>query len=384
MPNAKILVVADTPEVSSALIDQLLPAAGYTAIKADDFNAPPAADAILVDISQLRSASPFSGLKAQRRMGCEAPALLFVPRLTEQMAAEVFTLGIRDLALKPLEDETRLSKLAEFVTKVLTERDQAAVQTRLSETQADLQRRLEEMNTLSKIGRGISAATDVDTILARIVEAAVYLTKADEGAVFLLDEKTGQLILRAEQGMGTQRAAALKQPSQDSDAMVALQTSKPVLKGGETEHKVKTGYLARALVNVPIVMGDRAVGVLAVYGMGAQAFELTDQAVVSSLADYAAIALSKVQSMEQVAAQARSAVEAARKTLLHAETLFDPVDGIESQIDTLMTGGFGPVSETQHSAMSRIKSAAGRIKEVIGFIRETVNEAQGRPSSGGR
>ena len=37
MPNAQILVVADTPEVSSALIDHLLPDAGYKAIKADDF-----------------------------------------------------------------------------------------------------------------------------------------------------------------------------------------------------------------------------------------------------------------------------------------------------------------------------------------------------------
>src|SRR5512146_440522 len=76
MANAQILVVADTPEFSSALIDHLLPAAGYKAVKADDFTPPPAADAILVDVSQLRSASPFGGLKAQRRMGCEAPAIL--------------------------------------------------------------------------------------------------------------------------------------------------------------------------------------------------------------------------------------------------------------------------------------------------------------------
>jgi GAF domain-containing protein len=218
--------------------------------------------------------------------------------------------------------------------------------------------------------------TDVETILARIVEAAVYLTRADEGAVFLLDERTGELILRAEQGMGAQRAAALKQPSRDSDAMVALQTGKAVLKGGETEHKVKTGYLARALVNVPIVLGERTVGVLAVYGMGAQAFEATDQAVASSLADYAAIALSKAQSLQAMSGRANAAIDAARKALLHAETLFDPVDGIEAQTDTLLAGGFGQLSEQQESAVRRIQQAAERIKEVIGLIRETVQTSR--------
>jgi GAF domain-containing protein len=224
---------------------------------------------------------------------------------------------------------------------------------------------------------------DVDTILARIVEAAVYLTKADEGAVFLLDENTGQLFLRAEQGMGSQRAAALRQPSVDSDAMVAVQTAKAIRKGGETEHKVKTGYLARALVNVPIVLGTRAIGVLAVYGMGKQAFAATDQAVVSSLADFAAIALSKVRLVAEITERASQAVEAAHKTLLHAETLFDPVDGIESQVDTLLSGGFGPLNEQQHSAITRVKSATDRLKEVVGFMRKMVDEAKSQLPAGG-
>jgi two-component system NtrC family sensor kinase len=381
MANARVLVIADNSEISDSLIGQILPQAGYQATKADEFTPPPVTDVILVDISLLRSASPFATLKAQRRMGCEAPAILFVPRLTDQMAADVFPLGVRDLVLKPVENDARLSKLAEFVARIEAERNQAAIQNSLARTQADLQRRLEEKSTLSKIGRSIGALTDVDTILSRIVEAGVYLTRADEGALFLQEDTTGQLILRAEQGMGAKRAAALKEPSRDSDAMVALQTGKPVLKGGETEHKVKTGYLARALVNVPITLGERTVGVLAVYGMGAQAFELSDQAVLTSLADYVAIALSKAQSLAAMTDRSEAAVDAARKTLLHAETLFDPVDGIESQADTLLGGGFGQLSEPQYAAVTRIKQATFRVKEVIGLIRDSVAEAQGKPAS---
>ena len=376
MAAPHILVAADTTEVSDQLIGGLLPKAGYQISKADEFNAPPAnIDIILVDVSMLRSTSPFAMLKAQRRLGCEAPAVLFVPRVTEQMATELFPLGVRELVLKPVEDEVRLARLDEFVKRIMAERDQAAVQQNLSQTQTDLARRLEEMSTLSRIGRAISSASDIDTMLSHIVEAAVFLTRADEGAVFLVDKENAGLILRAEQGMGTQRAAALQQPSKDSDAMAVLQSGKPVLKGGETEHKVKTGYLARALINVPIVVGQQVAGVLAVYSLGKHTFEPSDQAVLVSLADYAAIALDKVNALLQLKGEIDEAAKAGKTVMSHAETLFDPVDGIESQVDTLLSGGFGPLTETQSGAVQRIKSATGRLKEVIGFIRQSMPDA---------
>src|SRR6185436_17206398 len=101
MAAPHILVAADTAEASDQLISGLLPKAGYQITKADEFNAPPdGVDIILVDVSMLRSASPFATLKAQRRLGCEAPAILFVPRVTEQIATELFPLGVRELVLK--------------------------------------------------------------------------------------------------------------------------------------------------------------------------------------------------------------------------------------------------------------------------------------------
>ncbi len=376
MANAHILVVADTAEAADLLVTKVLPQAGYQATKADDFNAPPPCDVVLVDISLLRSTSPFAVLKAQRRMGCEAPGILFVPRVTEQMAAEIFPLGIRDLVLKPTEEGTRLSKLAEFVARIQAERDQASVQQNLAKAQADLARRLEEMSTLSRIGRAIGSLAEIDTMLSHIVEAAVFLTRADEGAVFLVDKHNGALVLRAEQGMGTQRAAALQQPSRDSDAMTVLQSGKPVMKGGETEHKVKTGYLARALINVPIVADQTVTGVLAVYSLGKHNFEASDQAVLTSLADYAAIALDKANALARLKDQIDVATKAAQTVMTHAETLFDPVDGIEAQVDTLLSGGFDPLTEKQRSAVSRIKQATGRLKDVIGLIRQTMAEGK--------
>ncbi len=376
MNNAHVLVLSDTAEVADYLADVLLPQAGYTATKANDFAPPPPCDAILVDISLLRSTSPFASLKVQRRMGSDAPAILFVPRLTEQMAAEVFPLGIRELVLKPVEDTARLERLAEFVSRAQEEQNQAAIREHLAQAQDALARRLDEIKTLSRIIRAIGSLSDLDTMLARIVEAGVYLTGAEEGAIYLRDNDSGQLLMGAQQGMGATRAEAIRQPSADSDAMVVLQTGQPVMKSGETEHKVKTGHLAYALINVPIILGSETLGVLAVYNsQSPRSFEDSDQVVLGSLADYAAIALDKVNLLAMQDSRVDAALEKSHRVFLHAQTLYDPVDGIESQVDTLLAGGFDPITEKQHGAVTRIRQATTRLKEVIEFIREEIEQA---------
>ncbi len=369
MSSPHILVVADTAEAANYLANQLLPQAGYITTLAEDFAVPPPCDAILCDVTHLRG-SPLAGLKAQRRMGSQAPAMLMAHRLTEEMAVEVFALGVREFVAKPVEDDLLLGKLAEFVSRIMQEKEQARVAESLEKTKATLARRLDEMAVLSRIGRSIAALSDLDTLLSRIVEAGVYLTRADEGAIFLLDEESGQLLLRAEQGLGTKQAQIIRQPSNDSDAMAALRSGEPIMKSGEAEHKVRTGYLVRALINVPIIIGRKPIGVLAVYNHGTQSFETADQTVLISLADFAAIALDKVNSLERYERQIAAALETAHKVKLHAETLFDPVDGIEAQADTLLSGGFDPLTEKQRTAVARIKQATTRLKEIVGFIRE--------------
>jgi transcriptional regulator with GAF, ATPase, and Fis domain len=275
-----------------------------------------------------------------------------------------------------VEDAARLEKLAEFVSRVQEEQDQIAIREHLAEVQDALARRLDEIKTLSRIIRAIGSLSDLDTMLAHIVESGVYLTGAEEGAIFLRDGDSDQLLMCAQQGMGASRAEAIRQPSTDSDAMVVFQTGQPMMKSGETQHKVKTGHLANALINVPIILGSETLGVLAVYNsQSPRSFEDSDQIVLGSLADYAAIALDKVNLLALQDSHMDAALEKSRRVFLHAQTLYDPVDGIESQVETLLAGGFGPLAEKQHSAITRIKQATTRLKEVIEFIREEIERA---------
>ena len=363
MSHGHVLVVTDSSEAADQLAHGLLPQAGFTATLADDFTPPPGCDAVLVDITQLRG-NPFAGLRAQRRMGCDTPALLIAHRLTEEMAADVFALNIRDFIQRPVEPSVLLERLDGFVAQILQEREQAAIQRRLEKTQSALARRLNEMKALSRIGRSISILSDLFAMLDRIVEAAAFLTRSAYSAIYLPNEDSKMLGLYAQQGLDETQIEVMRWPQPGSDPAQVFQTGQPAL-----------GDAANPHITVPIVGGQRAIGVLAVYAQPGTSFEDSDQAVLTSLADYAAIAIDKVSALARLEARIDAALVGARTVGYHADTLFDPVEGIESQVDTLLKGGFGPLTESQRSAISRVKLAADRLKEIVGFIKQALDEA---------
>ncbi len=370
--STHILLVADSIEAGETLM-RLLQQAGYTVTAADNFTAPPAVDLMLVDVTSVRF-SPLAGLQAQRRMGSTAPAVLLSTRLTDQMADEMFDLGVHDFRLKPVDNSVLLARLDAFAKRIQQEKGQLEVSRRLERAEATLARRLEEMSTLSRIGRAIAALSEINVMLSHIVDAAVFLTHAEEGALFLVDDSSGQLELRAQKGLGTSQSEVIQQPSNDSDAMEVLRTGQPILRNADSEHKVKTGFLVRAQINVPIVIGRQMTGVLAVYNHGTRSFAPNDQSALTHLADFAAIALDKVRSIQAVEGRVEEAMKTSHEVALHAETLAAPIEGIESLVATLLNGDFGPLTEQQRTAISRIKQATVRLNEITGYIDQTIGK----------
>ena len=111
----------------------------------------------------------------------------------------------------------------------------------------------------------MTSVLDLESVLNRIVEASVYLTNAEEGFLLLVDEETGELTLRAGKGLGEKAARVMSMKVRDSIAGQVVKTGRPVRMGGfrhDEEYKVKTGYLVKSLVNVPIKSANRVVGVL--------------------------------------------------------------------------------------------------------------------------
>jgi two-component system NtrC family sensor kinase len=155
-----------------------------------------------------------------------------------------------------------------------------------------LERRVEDLERLHRIGGKISASLHLDQVLKEVVIAAVEVTDAEEGNLMLLDEESGNLILRAAHSVGQQKTDILRVPIFDTLLGEVVRTQKAVILSGGELTKIKTAFLVRALIYVPLMMGDQSIGVLGIYNRKRdQPFSEYHLMLLEALADYAAIAI---------------------------------------------------------------------------------------------
>src|SRR5512137_2220738 len=127
----------------------------------------------------------------------------------------------------------------------------------------ELEQRLKECGILLSIGRSVASSLDLDVVLDRVTEAAVFITGAEEGYLLLLDERTGEVRLRAAQNLGEKHAQGFSLQVEDSIAEAVIKSGKPVLLDGNGNQnlKVKIGYLVKSVLNVPLKVHENVVGV---------------------------------------------------------------------------------------------------------------------------
>jgi PAS domain S-box-containing protein len=158
----------------------------------------------------------------------------------------------------------------------------------------ELEQRVKECGILLSIGRSVGSSLDLDVVLNRVTEAAVFITGAEEGYLLLLDEGTGEVRLRAAQNLGEKRAQGFSLRVEDSIADAVIKSGKPVLLAGNgTQNlKVKIGYLVKSVLNVPLKVRGNVVGVLGVDNQVSTAhFTLAHLHRLSALASLAAPAV---------------------------------------------------------------------------------------------
>ncbi len=155
-----------------------------------------------------------------------------------------------------------------------------------------LEKRVEDLERLHRIGGKISASLNLDQVLSEVVTAAVELTDAEEGNLMLLDEESGNLILRAAHTKGEQKTNILRVPIYDTLLGEVVRSQKAVILSSKELTKIQTAFLVRSLTYVPLILGEQSIGVLGVYNrQREQIFSEYHQRLLEALADYAAIAI---------------------------------------------------------------------------------------------
>lgn len=291
MTGERILVVDDSAKMRDFLANSVLGMEGYIVDVAWDgveglasalTNNP---DLIITDLAM----SEMSGLEMAeelRNNDRQIPVILITGEGSEQIAVRALRAGVMDYFVKPFEEED----LRLAVKRILRSTRVGALRAGIPD-----QRRLQALNTLIAIGKSVTSLLDLELILSRVVEAAVYLSGAEEGVMMLVDQDSGELYVRVaknvEAGLRSMRLQV-----KDSLAGRVVRSGEPLLISGQGMQKIKTRYLVRSLLYVPLKVGEQTIGVLGLYNrVTDRVISNQDVSLIKALADYAAIAIVNAQ-----------------------------------------------------------------------------------------
>ncbi|MBW0001753.1 MAG: SpoIIE family protein phosphatase [Verrucomicrobia bacterium] len=172
-------------------------------------------------------------------------------------------------------------------------------------TDKDLERSVTLYKGLLEVSRLISSITDMDELLAAILDVARRVMAAEASSLFLVDEKTGDLELTIARGKRPAAAASLpiKVPRGKGIAGWVRQRRQSLL----VEHAYddprfypemdrSTGFITRSLIAVPLFQDAQDIGVLEVLNpLGKPAFDDLDLEGFQAYGDLVATSIQKLR-----------------------------------------------------------------------------------------
>jgi CheY-like chemotaxis protein len=356
-----VAILADVPSNAPALAARVLKPAGIVISEGAPLNPPP--DVLILDVTQLRG-DPLAALRQARSAGEEAPAIVLAAHFPPSRLRELFHLGVGDVLLKPYRPldlckaiyELREARMAQVSSQILARKVQGMREL--------LRRHSDEIRLLSEIGRAVASLDDLDSVLTRVVEAAAFLTEAEEANIYLAESGSNEVVLRASKQAGERHGTLQRLRITDTLAGHVYTTGQPVLRqpmfGGSTV-KVQTGFLVQSLIKVPIKVRDQIVGVLGVYNrLTPRTFSEHHLTLLLALASWAGVALDRATN-GRPAALASPAQETATAV---PESLLRGLARIRADLDGLARGQRGPLTSAQAEDLTHVQGALRAITEL--------------------
>jgi signal transduction histidine kinase/CheY-like chemotaxis protein len=327
LTGERILVVDDQVENVDFIIEHVLKPSEYVPLTACDgaeglnkaLRENP--DLILLDV-QMPKLTGVQVLEALEEQGRNIPVILMTLYGSEDLAVRAFRLGVKDYIIKPFEASEMLEAIERALSESRLRLERDDLLDRLLSANRQLEQRIKELNILYGIGKSVTSLLDLQKLFSHLVDAAVYISGAEEGWLMLVDQGTDELYVCAARGLEEKQARTLRLRVEDSLAGAVMRSGEPIVVGSG-RHKVKTAYLVKSLMAVPIKIEQRSIGVLCVaFRASDRTFSSNALYLVSAIADYAAIAIENAHLFAGIQ-DARARVEAILRGTLDAVLVTD-------------------------------------------------------------
>lgn len=244
--------------------------------------------------------------------------------------------------------------------------------------QLDREKR-ERIEAIREIGFGITAGLDLEEILDKLLQRTLRLAKeASVGEIWLLDEDSGKLKVKAAQGdVG---ASATDEASVGEGIVGRVAQSRRPYLGGNVEddpHFIRRLAGTQSEVAVPLLGADRIMGVLNVEHPEPGAFDWEDVILLEAIANQLAIALVNASLFRQLTQAIEELKELDQRKSEFLSTvsheLRTPLTPIKSCLENILSGMYGPLAEKQHArleiALASANDEARLVENLLDLVR---------------
>ena len=306
--------------------------------------------------------------------------LLVVPMLKETEL--VGSIGIYRQEVRPFTDK-QIELLRSFASQAVIAIENVRLLNELRARTTELARSVAELEALGKVSQAINSSLDLQTVLSTILGHACEISETAGGAIYVLNEVKNEFVLEAGHNMTEEHLAAVREhPVQLGDTLVGqcAQRRAAVQISDLTEaeaHPIfdvlkRAGF--RALLAVPLLHQERAIGALLVRRRRPGAFSpeivnlLQQFASQSSLAIYNASLFREIEQKSQQLAVASQHKSQFLANMSHE--LRTPLNAILGYTELMQDGLYGELPGKTKDVLERVQKNG---RHLLGLINDVLD-----------
>jgi class 3 adenylate cyclase/DNA-binding response OmpR family regulator len=295
MDRLRTLVIDNSAEVRQFVTENILEPEGYEIDSAIDGveglhkaleNAP---DLILMDFEIPKMTGP-EVLRELRKQNNNVPVILMTSHSSEQIAVDVFRLGVHDYIIKPFEPQEMLAAINKALLVTRLQREKETLAKRVMQTNQQLTQRIDELNALDQVGKSITALIQPDEVLERVVDTVLAITRSEACALVLVDSRSGRVINHLRKWYSGQQRELGQSDLPDIKMLTPYALG---LNGSARKNSTET------VLSVPIQIGREVFGTLSICKQVNGKITCHDDRVLGMLANYAAVAIQNLRLVYQ-------------------------------------------------------------------------------------
>lgn len=362
----RILVVEDDPDISELIAREALEPLGYevtvlglaAAAIEEALENPPDLIIANLDLPDLGGNDLLTAMSSQ---GINAPTVVVARRGDEHRAIQAFRLGAADVLLWPARDAEVVRVVERAIQPTRSRRIRRQLYQQLEAAQERLQRRDADLGAIVTLSRALSSGVEQPELLDRLLGIALQISAADVAWFAVRDERTRELVLRAQRNLPAAWARKVNQPLDDGLSSTVARSGRALTIHGPPLEGFKAAVLGKSAAVLPVRVRGQVLGVLIVLRKADAEFDLLSQALLEVVADFAAISLLNhglLRGLEVASAGARRA-ETERKSMLAA--MQAAVDGLRA----IQSGEVGELSHDQKTAVHGVRVSLERATRAV-------------------